>query len=72
VGRSLGAGALKLGCGQVREVVLPVACDPWDRAADLLRRGESIVEAGQLMCDAYALAPDEKSEVFAWWAGRLR
>jgi hypothetical protein len=67
-GAALGAGALKLGCGQVRQVPMPSPSGAWDTAASVLRGGGSIVEAGALMCTAY----EAGSEVHAWWVGRLR
>jgi hypothetical protein len=70
-GAALGAGALKLGCGQVRQVPMPPSSGAWDAAAGVLRDGGSVVAAGALMCDAYGVAAGG-SEVHAWWAGRLR
>jgi predicted RNA methylase len=72
-GAALGAGALKLGCGQVRQVPTPCSSvAAWDRAAALLREGGSIIDAGALMGDAYGLSDEHGSEVHAWWVGRLR
>jgi predicted RNA methylase len=67
-GAALGAGALKLGCGQVRQVVVPSEHGAWDRAAAVLRDEGDVVRAGALMCDAYEVG----QEVHAWWAARLR
>jgi hypothetical protein len=66
-GTALSSRALKLGAPQVRAIPQPVSRPSWDRAAALLARGGSILEAGALMCDAY----DVGEEVHAWWAERL-
>jgi hypothetical protein len=68
-GTALSASAVKLGCGQVREVPVPPACDAWDRAAGVLAAGDgSVSDAGALMCDAYGVG----EEVHAWWEDRRR
>jgi predicted RNA methylase len=67
-GTALSSSAVKLGAPQVRAVPTPKACGAWDDAAKMLRRGGSVRDAGQRMCDAYGVG----EEVLAWWAARLR
>lgn len=67
-GAALSAGAVKLGCPQVREVPVPAPSGAWDRAADLLARGGCASEAGVLLCEAYGVG----EEVHAWWEERRR
>jgi SAM-dependent methyltransferase len=81
-GTGLTAGAIKLSARQVLELPLPAACEPWDRAAEILkilhkrpvvhaRGSDGLHEAGALMCQAYGLDDASQAALLTWWRSRL-
>jgi hypothetical protein len=76
-GTALTMTTVKLSASQVAAIPLPTCTEPWDAAADVVRRAQGddgarlalLAEAGQLMCEAYEVDTDV---VLPWWEGRLR
>lgn len=74
-GTALSMRAIKLSARQVASLPLPARAEPWDAAADAVRRAQQepdararrLEEAAGLMCEAYGA----EDGVLDWWLERL-